>query len=65
MDDTPIGQLAVEAGYLLPEELEACVTLQRGLTPPRELGRLLLDRGHLTEMQLTFLLSMQRRNIKE
>ncbi|MBI5366059.1 MAG: protein kinase, partial [Planctomycetes bacterium] len=47
------------------EELEACVTLQRGLTPPRELGRLLLDRGHLTEMQLTFLLSMQRRNIKE
>lgn len=65
MDDTPIGQLAVEVGFLTPEELEECVAYQRSLPDHRALGRILLERGKLGELQLSFLLSVKRRNIKE
>ena len=52
-----LGQLLVEAGILMPEELE--VVLLRQKKDGRKLGSLLVDAGLVNETQLTQILSQQ------
>ncbi len=54
---SPLGVLAVELGFVTPEALDACIALQREEGGTRGLGRILLERGLVTELQLSYLLS--------
>ncbi|HEX7897650.1 MAG TPA: hypothetical protein VF950_07805 [Planctomycetota bacterium] len=51
MKDNPhlIGQIALEAGFINPDQLDACLALQA--RDPKPLGELLVQGGYLTEEQ--------------
>src|SRR5687767_3415428 len=46
-----VGQIALEAGFLTPEQLDRCVAVQKGDTS-KALGSILVEAGYLTEDQL-------------
>lgn len=55
-----IGRIALEAGFINPEQLERCLALQAADRPPRPLGRLLLETRSLTEEHLAEVLRIQK-----
>jgi len=61
-DDLSLGQLALERGFVSPEQLEECLRDQAGMAGPerRPIGALLVGRGHMTADQLADLLQVQR-----
>jgi len=46
-----VGQIALEAGFVTPEQLDKCVAVQKGDTS-KALGSILVEAGYLTEDQL-------------
>lgn len=64
MPEATIGQLAVELGYVTPEALSDCVRIQDNERSARGLGRILLERGLISELQLSFLLSARARDVR-
>ena len=44
-----IGQIALEAGFITPDQLDACLALQA--SDPKPLGALLVQGGYLSEAQ--------------
>jgi hypothetical protein len=54
-----VGQIALEEGFITPEQLERCAAIQAGETPPRPLGRILLETGCLSEERLADVVRIQ------
>jgi hypothetical protein len=46
-----VGQIALESGFITPEQLDKCVAVQRGDTS-KSLGSILVQAGYLSEEQL-------------
>ncbi len=55
-----LGQIAVREGCISPQELEECLRAQTVSDPPRKLGAVLVERGHLTPEKLKSLMEIQR-----
>jgi hypothetical protein len=60
IDDSIFGRIAVLSNYVRPDQLDECLKVQRQESPPRHLGRILLDRGYLNEEQLRIILEIRR-----
>ena len=61
--DSLFGRLAVKCGFTNVNRIHACVRLQAELTrkgTPARLGRLLVDKGWLTEEQVRHILKLQK-----
>lgn len=56
-----VGQIAVEKGFLCPEELDELLRSQRQESPQTRIGALLLEKGMVTHTQMVELLHEQRR----
>jgi len=58
------GKIAVEKGFITPEQVLRCLDVQRGEVkagkPPRPLGSILVSEGFLTEAQTEEILLLQR-----
>jgi hypothetical protein len=63
VDPLLLGQIAVQEGRLSPAQLELCIKLQAASDPPRKLGSILLEKGHLTADALDTLMEIQRRRL--
>ena len=50
-----IGQIALQEGYITPQQLEECL----GMTSPNPLGIRLVDKGYLTQEKLEELVRIQ------
>ncbi len=62
MKNVPIGQILVENGFLLPEQLENALSKQREMQaehPGMKLGDVLLELGYVSETQLAQALSIR------
>jgi twitching motility protein PilT len=53
------GRLAVETGYVKPEQVQLCLRVQAQLGNKHHLGALMVNRGYLTEQQLKEILALQ------
>jgi len=65
MTPSALGPLAVELGFLTQEALEECVQLERVSEVRRGIGRILLERGHVSELQLSYLLSAHAKSFRD
>jgi hypothetical protein len=54
-----IGQIALEEGFITPQQLERCIALQAQSTPPVPLGRILLETGCLNDERLQEVVRIQ------
>ncbi len=54
-----LGDLLIEEGLLLQEQLEHALTLQRELEFSKKLGQILIDEGYVTQKELLKVLSKQ------
>lgn len=59
-DELLLGRIAVNLGYLRPDQVEECLRLQAESSRP--IGRLLVEKGFLTAAQLEKVLDVQHRN---
>ena len=54
-----VGQIALEEGFITPEQLERCAAIQAEENPRRPLGRILLETGCLSEERLADVVRIQ------
>ncbi len=59
------GEIAVQEKYITPAQLEECLQVLRTTHPPPRLGRVLQDRGYLTQIQIEVILDIQRVNLAD
>ena len=59
------GEIAVQEKYITPAQLEECLEVLRTTTPPPRLGRVLQDRGYITQLQIEVILDIQRVNLAD
>ena len=59
------GEIAVQEKYITPSQLEECLEVLRTTTPPPRLGRVMQDKGYLTQLQIEVILDIQRVNLAD
>jgi tRNA A-37 threonylcarbamoyl transferase component Bud32 len=59
------GEIAVQEKYVTPAQLDECLEVLRTTTPPPRLGRVMQDKGYLTQLQLEVILDIQRVNLAD
>ena len=59
------GEIAVQERYITPAQLEECLAVLRATTPPPRLGRVMQDKGYLTQLQIEVVLDIQRVNLAD
>lgn len=64
-NDLLLGQIALQWGFITPEQLQQCLTLQAGQEKRRPIGVLLVGAGSISEERLVRLIEEQRRRMKE
>ena len=65
LDETLFGRIAVLNNYLRSDQLEECLKIQRGESPPRRIGDILLEKKYLTEEQLQTILEIRRKKSRK
>jgi len=55
------GLIAMSQGFITKEHLDECITLQQESTVQRQLGTIMLERGHMTAKQVMQILAIQAR----
>lgn len=63
--DILFGKIAINAGMVSSDAVEDCVRLQEQMTEKKPLGMILIDKGFITEEQLTKIIEIQRKNLQE
>jgi tRNA A-37 threonylcarbamoyl transferase component Bud32 len=59
------GEIAVQEKYITPAQLEECMAVVRSTHPPPRLGRVMQDKGYLTQLQIEVILDIQRVNLAD
>jgi len=62
---TLFGEIAVEEKYITPAQLEECLLILRTTRPPPRLGRVLQEKGYITQLQIEVILDIQRANLAD
>jgi len=57
------GDIAVQEKYVTPAQLEECLAIVRTTQPTPRLGRVMQDKGYLTQLQIEVILDIQRVNL--
>lgn len=63
--DILFGKIAINAGMVSSDNVEDCVRLQETMKEKKPLGMILIDKGFITEDQLTKIIEIQRKNLQE
>ena len=63
--DILFGKIAINAGMVTSDQVEDCVRQQQEMTEKKPLGMILIDKGFITEEQLTKIIEIQRKNLQE
>ena len=59
------GEIAVQERYITPAQLEECLQVMRTTKPQPRVGRVLMDKGFLTQLQVEVILDIQRVNLAD
>jgi hypothetical protein len=62
---TLFGEIAVQEKYITPAQLEECLLILRTTRPPPRLGRVLQEKGYITQLQIEVILDIQRANLAD
>lgn len=60
-----IGQIAIELGFVTPEQLQECINHQAGQVQAKPVGTLLVESGFLTPERLTTVIEEQKKRLQE
>lgn len=55
-----VGQIALQEGYVTPDQLEECLKMQESAKEPRPLGELLFEKGFLSREELDAVVKIQK-----
>ncbi|HKS17344.1 MAG TPA: hypothetical protein VJU16_08530, partial [Planctomycetota bacterium] len=59
------GEIAVQEKYITPAQLDECLQIMRSTKPAPRVGRILMDKGYLTQLQVEVILDIQRVNLAD
>ncbi|MHC4660698.1 MAG: protein kinase domain-containing protein [Planctomycetota bacterium] len=63
--DILFGKIALQKKLLNPEQLREAIFLQASISPPRSIAEILVDKGYLTDSQVTMVTQVTDRKISE
>lgn len=63
--DILFGKIAINAGMVSSEQVEDCIRQQEQMAEKKPLGMILIEKGFITEEQLTKIIEIQRKNLQE
>ncbi|MCZ6602133.1 MAG: PilT/PilU family type 4a pilus ATPase [Planctomycetota bacterium] len=64
MEENLFGSIVLKNGLVTQEQLDECVTAQKRIYPPKKLGEIMVERGHISDKTLASILSVQRRQLR-
>lgn len=63
--DTLFGKIAVQERFISVDQLAECVEIQKRSEPKVSLGKVMMDRGYVTALQIEVILDIQRVNMAD